>query len=123
MQLPRAVLPQWDRPARERPLVGPVFVAFWGVAFPALAGLYGLACILRQEAMVVGGQDVVMLHGINAQVAGLALLAAAAIFHVQCFWNVIYDSNPLAARVKLVFMGVLGFSAYFLCYHMLTNMR
>lgn len=113
---------RWAQQQQEREIVGPFFIWGGGVLFPLVILMYGLSCILRQEALLMGPRTGTMLYGIDAAAMGIGLLALAILVHIQCFWDGQYDSTLPAARGKLVCLAIMGLCAYFLCFRMLPGL-
>lgn len=116
----RAEAPHWEHAqGTERPLCGPGFIWFGGIALPLLLNLYGIMCIMAGEAVLLGPSGNIVLRDINATFCGIGLMALGGVLHCQCFWDGIYGSTKACARRKLMCLMLLGVCAYAICLRML----
>jgi hypothetical protein len=114
-------LPQWVESEEERPIAGPWLIWGGGVLAPALIAVYGLACILGQEAILLGPRGGMMVYGIDAAAVGCAVIALAGMLHFFCFWDSRFDSTRQGARGKFCCLCVMGACAYFLCFRLMLG--
>jgi hypothetical protein len=120
MQTSRVELTQWEE--SERPITGRFFVVVGGILVPLVILLWGLSCVVRQEALLMGPRGGTMLYGIDAIAMGVALIALGGVIHFQCFWDGLYDSTCASARGKLTCLLLMGLCSYFLCFRMLPGL-
>lgn len=109
-----------DNPEGEL-LLGPAVTWLFGLVVPALMGLYALTCIGEQRVLIYGSRVYMNLHGISAVLFGVGIIGVAGLFHLQCFWDSVYDSTRVGARSKLLCVLITGACAYGLCYRLLSG--
>jgi len=70
---------------------------------------------------MLGYAGTFVLYGPNAVIFGISTLALAVLLHCACYWDSLFDSTRLCAKVKLMCLAIMGGCAYALCFRMLSG--
>lgn len=84
-----------------------------GILVPAVPIVYGLLCMLAEEAQFIGRYGIITLSGAAAMSAGAAYMAFGLFLHVHFVWDDHPQLGSLSDPARTLLLIVTGLSLTF----------